>query len=39
MKEVGGAAMTGGVAHTGTLRQMKEDEIASARKMHSSMSS
>jgi hypothetical protein len=33
------ANITGGVANTGNLRQMKEDEIARARKEHSAMSS
>jgi len=31
--------MTGGVANTGTLRQMKADEIKVAREKHSTMSS
>lgn len=39
MKEVGGAAMTGGVANTGKLRQMKEDDIAAARKRDGNLSS
>lgn len=38
-KEVGGAALTGGVAKTGTLREIKEDEIQKARANDSSMSS
>jgi len=38
-KEVGGAALTGGVAKTGTLREMKEDEIKQARANDSTMSS
>lgn len=38
-KEVGGAALTGGVAKTGTLREIKEDEIKKARANDSSMSS
>lgn len=39
LKEVVAANVTGGVANTGNLRQMKEDEIAKARKEHSAMSS
>ncbi|KAI4742601.1 blue light-inducible protein-like protein Bli-3 [Aureobasidium sp. EXF-12298] len=39
LKEVVAANVTGGVANTGNLRQMKEDEIAKARKEHSPMSS
>lgn len=39
MKEVGGAAVTGGVANTGKLRQMKENDIAAARKRDGSLSS
>ncbi|EMD00080.1 hypothetical protein BAUCODRAFT_145392 [Baudoinia panamericana UAMH 10762] len=39
MAEVATATMTGGVAATGTLRQMKEDEISQARSKHSTMSS
>ncbi|CAD0106785.1 unnamed protein product [Aureobasidium uvarum] len=39
LKEVVAANVTGGVANTGNLRQMKEDEISQARKQHSSMSS
>ncbi|KAK5126423.1 hypothetical protein LTR85_010659 [Meristemomyces frigidus] len=39
MGEIGTAVVTGGVANTGTLRQMKEDEIEQARSKHSSMSS
>jgi len=39
MAEVGTAALTGRVANTGTLRQMKEDEIKYAREHHSTMSS
>ena len=31
--------MTGGVANTGALREMKEDEIEKARKSDSTMSS
>ncbi|KAM0717473.1 hypothetical protein Q7P37_007325 [Cladosporium fusiforme] len=38
-KEIIGANLTGGVANTGTLRELKEDEIAQARKSDSSMSS
>lgn len=38
-KEVGGAAVTGGVANTGKLRQMKEEEIAAARKRDAGLSS
>ncbi|KAK6397561.1 hypothetical protein LTR65_006538 [Meristemomyces frigidus] len=39
MGEIGTAIVTGGVANTGTLRQMKEDEIEQARSKHSSMTS
>ena len=39
MGEIGTAVVTGGVANTGTLRQMKEDEIEQARSKHSNMSS
>lgn len=38
-KEVAGAAATGGVAVTGTLRQMNGDEIAAARKKDGALSS
>lgn len=38
-KEIVGANLTGGVANTGTLRELKQDEIAQARKNDSSMSS
>ncbi|KAK5135181.1 hypothetical protein LTR08_005568 [Meristemomyces frigidus] len=37
--EIASALVTGKVAQTGTLRQMKEDEIAKMRSKHSSMSS
>lgn len=30
-KEIGGAILTGGVANTGDLREIKEDEIRAAR--------
>ena len=39
IKEVGGATLTGGVASTGKLREMKEDEIKQARSKHSNLSS
>jgi hypothetical protein len=39
LKEVVAANITGGVANTGKLRQMKEDEITKARKEHSAMTS
>ncbi|KEQ83793.1 blue light-inducible protein-like protein Bli-3 [Aureobasidium pullulans] len=39
LKEVVAANVTGGVANTGSLREMKEDEITKARSQHSSMSS
>ncbi|KAI5207233.1 blue light-inducible protein-like protein Bli-3 [Aureobasidium subglaciale] len=39
LKEVVAANVTGGVANTGNLRQMKEDEISKARSQHSTMSS
>jgi general stress protein 26 len=39
MKEIAGANLTGGVAVTGTLREIKGDEIEQARKSDSSMSS
>ncbi|CAC9890670.1 unnamed protein product [Aureobasidium pullulans] len=39
LKEVVAANVTGGVANTGSLREMKEDEITKARNQHSSMSS
>jgi general stress protein 26 len=39
LKEVAAANLTGGVANTGNLRQMKEDEISQARVQHSSMTS
>ncbi|THY36294.1 blue light-inducible protein-like protein Bli-3 [Aureobasidium pullulans] len=39
LKEVVAANVTGGVANTGNLREMKEDEITKARSQHSSMSS
>jgi hypothetical protein len=39
LKEVVAANITGGVANTGKLRQMKEDEISKARKEHSAMTS
>ena len=39
LKEVKGAQYTGAVAVTGSLRQMKEDEIKQARSKHSTMSS
>lgn len=39
MKEVGGAAATGGVANTGKLRQMKDDDITAARKRDANLSS
>lgn len=39
MSEIGLATATGGVAATGTLRQMKEDEIKEIRAKHSTMSS
>lgn len=39
MKEVGGAAMTGGVANTGKLRQMTEQEITEARRRDSKLTS
>jgi len=38
IKEVAGATLTGGVANTGVLREMKEDEIAEARKNDSGLS-
>lgn len=38
-KEVIGAIATGGVANTGSLRQLEESEIQQARKKDSSMSS
>ncbi|KAK3614735.1 hypothetical protein LTR56_027056 [Elasticomyces elasticus] len=38
-KEVLGAIVTGGVANTGALREMKEDEIAQARKSDSALTS
>ncbi|ETN42406.1 uncharacterized protein HMPREF1541_01560 [Cyphellophora europaea CBS 101466] len=38
-KEVIGAVITGGVANTGVLRQMKEDEIEQARKKDGALSS
>lgn len=38
-KEVAGAALTGGVANTGLLRELKEGEIQEARSKDSSMSS
>ncbi|TKA24224.1 hypothetical protein B0A50_05988 [Salinomyces thailandicus] len=38
-KEIGGAIATGGVAQTGTLREMKENEIEQARAKGGSMSS
>ena len=38
-KEMLGAIVTGGVANTGALREMKEDEIAQARAKDSKMSS
>ncbi|KAI7676288.1 hypothetical protein KC322_g15394, partial [Hortaea werneckii] len=38
-KEVGGAVLTGGVANTGALRQMQEQEIQQARTKDSSLSS
>ena len=34
MKEVAGATLTGGVANTGSLRQMTEEEITAARNQH-----
>ena len=39
MKEVGGAIATGGVAVTGDLRQMKQDEIKEARQKDGALSS
>jgi hypothetical protein len=39
MKEIAGANLTGGVAVTGTLRDIKGDELEQARKNDSSMSS
>lgn len=39
IKEVAGAALTGGVANTGVLRQMTESEISTARSKDSSMTS
>jgi hypothetical protein len=39
MKEIAGANLTGGVAVTGTLREIKGDELEQARKNDSSMSS
>lgn len=39
MKEVGGAAATGGVANTGKLRQMKEEDIVAARQRDAYLSS
>jgi len=39
MKEITGANLTGGVAVTGTLREIKGDEIEQARKSDSAMSS
>ena len=39
MKEIAGANLTGGVAVTGTLREIKGDEIEQARKSDSSLSS
>lgn len=39
VKEVAGAAMTGGVANTGKLRQMKETDISAARKRDAHLSS
>lgn len=39
MKEVAGAAIMGDVAVTGTLREIKGDELEQARKSDSSMSS
>ena len=38
-KEVAGAALTGGVANTGLLRELKEGDIQKARSQDSSMSS
>lgn len=38
-KEVGQATFTGGVANTGTLREMKSDDIEQARKRDSALSS
>ena len=38
MKEIVGANLTGGVAVTGSLRELKSDEIEQARKSDSSMS-
>ena len=38
-KEVAGAALTGGVANTGLLRELKEKEIQQARSKDSSLSS
>ncbi|KAF2159665.1 hypothetical protein M409DRAFT_70850 [Zasmidium cellare ATCC 36951] len=37
-KEVGGALLTGGVANTGDLREMKEDDIKQARSRDSALS-
>ena len=39
MKEIAGANLTGGVAVTGSLREIKGDELEQARKSDSSMSS
>ena len=39
MKEITGANLTGGVAVTGSLREIKGDELEQARKSDSSMSS
>lgn len=38
-KEVAGAVATGGVANTGSLREMKSDEIKEYRKKHGALSS
>lgn len=38
-KEVGGAMLTGGVANTGALRELKEQEIREARARDSALSS
>jgi hypothetical protein len=39
MKEIAGANLLGGVAVTGTLREIKGDELEQARKTDSAMSS
>lgn len=39
MKEVAGASLTGGVAVTGSLREIKGEELEQARRSDGSMSS